>query len=129
MIAVFAAVLGMASAPSAHAATKVPPGNRNVEQPAVPGGSAKRTAALKTTYEAKYKRVVALLRGDEKLRRKIIQTARRFSLDPIHMIGAIVGERGIVQRVKEFHQRSGEMGVSREGCPDVALGPGDPDLL
>jgi len=76
----------------AFAVTKVPPGNRNVEQPAVPGGSASRTRALSTTYEAKYQRVLRLFQQDESLRTKIRQISARYGIDPIHMAGAIVGE-------------------------------------
>ena len=90
LIAIMAAVL--AGAVPASAATKVPPGNRNASQPGVPGGSAKRTAAMNTTYEAKYRRVVDLLRTDSALRSKIASVSRQYGIDPIHMVGAIVGE-------------------------------------
>jgi len=76
----------------AHAVTKVPPGNRNVEQPGVPGGSASRTRALSTTYEEKYRRVLRLFQQDESLRSKIRQVSAQYGIDPIHMAGAIVGE-------------------------------------
>jgi hypothetical protein len=85
--------LGMGNAATtAAAATLVPPGNRSVEQPAVPGGSAKRTKANRTSYEAKYEKVYALLRNDGKLRSKIRQVAAAYGIDPMHMVGAIVGE-------------------------------------
>lgn len=77
---------------AANAAIDVPPGNRNLEQPAIPGASARRTKALKTTYDAKYEKVVALLQRDVKLRRKIKQTAEIYQIDPLHIVGAIVGE-------------------------------------
>ncbi len=70
----------------------VPPGNRNAEQPPVPGASARRTQALRTTYEAKYRRVYRLFERDVQLRRKIEETARLYSIDPMHIVGAIVGE-------------------------------------
>jgi hypothetical protein len=76
----------------AEAATLVPPGNRNAEQPAIPGASAKRTRELKTTYEAKYRRIYELLRRDSGLRSKIKSTAAAYGIDPIHIAGAIVGE-------------------------------------
>ena len=78
--------------PAEAAIVEVPPGNRNVEQPTIPGASARRTAALKTTYDAKYDKVVALLRRDTKLRRKIVRTAKNYDIDPMHIVGAIVGE-------------------------------------
>jgi hypothetical protein len=81
----------MASLPSA-AATLVPPGNRNATQPQVPAGSSIRTSALKSTYEAKYRKVLALLRNDGELRAKITAVSAKYGIDPIHMVGAIVGE-------------------------------------
>lgn len=91
---VFSTLLSGLCLPMAEAAAtiSVPPGNRNVEQPAIPGASARRTKALKTTYDAKYEKVVALLRRDLKLRSKIKQTAKAYQIDPLHMVGAIVGE-------------------------------------
>lgn len=70
----------------------VPEGNRNVEQPPIPGASSRRTASLKTTFEAKYQRIRDLLASDERLREKIRKTARRYGIQPIHMVGALVGE-------------------------------------
>jgi Protein of unknown function (DUF1402) len=74
------------------AATLVPPGNRSAEQPPIPGGSASRTQALKTTYEAKYQKVYRLLTNDSKLRAKIKEAAAEYGIDPLHIVGAIVGE-------------------------------------
>lgn len=77
---------------AAAAATLVPPGNRNEEQPPVPGASASRTQALKTTYEAKYRKVYKLIANDKKLRSKIREAASAYGIDPMHIVGAIVGE-------------------------------------
>ncbi|WP_105984353.1 MULTISPECIES: DUF1402 family protein [unclassified Brucella] len=77
---------------SAHAVTVVPPGNRNAEQPPIPGASAKRTHELSTTYEKKYQKIYNLLKKDASLRSKIRSTAAAYGIDPIHIIGAIVGE-------------------------------------
>lgn len=82
----------LAGAVSATAATVVPPGNRSAEQPPIPGGSALRTQALKTTYEAKYRKVYKLLASDKKLRSKIKEAAAEYGIDPMHIVGAIVGE-------------------------------------
>ena len=79
-------------AAQAYAATTVPPGNSFPEQPAIPGGSASRTQALKTTYEAKYRKVYKLLKNDKKLRSKIREAAGAYGIDPMHIVGAIVGE-------------------------------------
>ncbi|WP_113457747.1 DUF1402 family protein [Rhizobium cremeum] len=70
----------------------VPPGNRNAEQPPVPGASVRRTKAGKTTFDVKYEKVRDLLASDKRLMSKIRSTASAYGIDPIHMIGAIVGE-------------------------------------
>lgn len=77
---------------SAQAAVSVPPGNRNIEQPAVPGASARRTNQLNTTYEAKYRKIYNLLKTDAALRSRIRSTANAYGIDPLHIVGAIVGE-------------------------------------
>lgn len=74
------------------AATLVPPGNRNADQPAVPGASMKRTKAGKTSFEGKYQKVYDLIANDSKLRSKIKQVSATYGLDPMHIVGAIVGE-------------------------------------
>ena len=84
--------LSFATAVPAMAMTVVEPGNRNTEQPAIPGASKNRTAALKTTFERKYEKVIGLLERDRRLIANIKRTAEKFGIDPIHMIGAIVGE-------------------------------------
>jgi hypothetical protein len=86
------ALLATLAATPALALVSVPPGNRSDEQPPVPGASAKRTAALRTTYEAKYRKVYKLLANDGKLRNKIRQAAAQYGIDPMHIVGAIVGE-------------------------------------
>jgi hypothetical protein len=80
------------AATAAGAATLVPPGNRSPEQPGVPGASAKRTNAGKTSFEAKYRKIYRLLERDAPLRGKIAATAAVYGIDPIHIVGAIVGE-------------------------------------
>jgi hypothetical protein len=77
---------------AADAATMVPPGNRSAEQPAVPGASTKRTKQGGTTFDAKYRKVYALLANDAKLRSKIKKAAAAYGIDPMHIVGAIVGE-------------------------------------
>ena len=88
-------ILGLALATTmfaAQAATVVPPGNRNVEQPDIPGASSRRTQATNTTFQAKYRKVYALLQSDAGLRGKIKQAASAYGIDPMHIVGAIVGE-------------------------------------
>lgn len=84
-------ILVLAALP-AGAVAIVPPGNRNLEQPPVPGASARRTQALATTYEAKYRKIRDLLRSDQSLVADITRTATQYEIEPIHIIGAIVGE-------------------------------------
>ena len=76
----------------AAAATLVPPGNRSVEQPGVPGGSSRRNKAGGTTFDAKYHKVYALLKNDGALRGKIVDAANAYGIHPMHIVGAIVGE-------------------------------------
>ena len=77
---------------AALAMTRVPPGNRSAEQPPVPGASARRTAAKRTTFERKYARIRDLLASDRALRARIAKAARRYSIEPVHVAGALVGE-------------------------------------
>jgi hypothetical protein len=83
--------LAVLAAPAA-AATKVPAGNRSATQPDVPSASANRTRASNSTYEAKYQKVYSLLKNDAALRSKIKSISAQYGLDPMHMVGAIVGE-------------------------------------
>ena len=53
---------------------------------------AARTQATNTTFEAKYRKVYALLQNDAELRGKIKQAAAAYGIDPMHIVGAIVGE-------------------------------------
>ncbi len=84
--------LALASADMALAGSPVPEGNRNAEQPAIPGSSVRRTAALKSSFDRKYEKVRDLLASDRQLIAKIKKTASAYGIDPIHMIGALVGE-------------------------------------
>jgi hypothetical protein len=83
--------LSVPAAP-AIAATVVPAGNRSAKQPSIPAASANRTRASQSSYEAKYKKVYALLKNDGQLRSKIASTAKQYGIDPLHIVGAIVGE-------------------------------------
>lgn len=76
----------------AFAVVEVPPGNRHAEQPPIPGASTRRTRAGKTTFDEKYERIRDLLASDENLRSKIRATASAYGIDPIHIVGALVGE-------------------------------------
>ncbi len=91
-VAGITAALLVSAASAGATAIKLAPGNRFEVQPSVPGASARRTQALKTTYEAKYQKILALLTHDATLRQKIKETAATYEIDPLHMVGAIVGE-------------------------------------
>ena len=84
--------LGMASPVQAGRIYVVPEGNRNSKQPKIPKASFRRTGAHDTTFEKKYQKVIEFLRDEKKILRKIKKTAEKYDIDPIHMIGALVGE-------------------------------------
>lgn len=94
LLVTLAALLAFAitSVMPVEAATVVPPGNRNAEQPKVPGASKRRTKAGKTTFDLKYAKVVRLLSRDKKLISKIKSISSQYGIAPIHMVGALVGE-------------------------------------
>lgn len=77
---------------TAYALTKMSGDNVNVEQPAIPGSSKNRTQALKKTFDGKYQKVLQLLKNDRGLISDIKSISKKFGIDPIHMVGAIVGE-------------------------------------
>ncbi|MDN3720283.1 DUF1402 family protein [Roseibium salinum] len=70
----------------------VPEGNRLRSQPDVPFASARRTSASKSSYDAKFEKVLGVLRRDRRLISSIKRVAGRYGIDPVHIIGAIVGE-------------------------------------
>lgn len=89
LISIMAAAL---SSGFALAATLVPEGNHFPEQPDIPFASSKRTAATKSSFEAKYQKVLDLLKSDDDLRSKIKKISAQYGISPLHMVGAIVGE-------------------------------------
>jgi hypothetical protein len=94
--AIFAAALGLVFAlwaPSQAAVTVVPPGNQSKIQPPIYWGSRLLTTMGKTkSFEGKYQKVYKLLASDKKLMATIKKAGAAFGIDPIHIIGAIVGE-------------------------------------
>jgi len=70
----------------------VPAGNRNSIQPSIPKASIKRTGETKSNFEEKYQKIYNLLQKDNKLRRRIKAVAKDYTLDPVHIAGAIIGE-------------------------------------
>lgn len=69
-----------------------PEGNRNTEQPPIPGASKQRTKETKTTFDLKYDKIIDLLKTDRQLVAKIKKISAAYDIEPIHIIGALVGE-------------------------------------
>lgn len=93
-ISLIAVFVGLALAPVVSAEViKVPPGNRNGNRPNTPGLSKLWTTFIsRRPYEAKYRRVYGMLKRDKVLISKIKKVSSIYGIDPIHMVGAIVGE-------------------------------------
>ncbi|SDR34543.1 DUF1402 family protein [Pseudovibrio sp. Tun.PSC04-5.I4] len=70
----------------------VPVGNRLKAQPNIPNASATRTSAFNRTYEKKFKRILSVLKREDRLISRIKKVADLYRIDPIHILGAIVGE-------------------------------------
>jgi len=78
----------------ASAATVLaPPGNQNIKQPDIPHSAKSRTKATKGSFSGKYDKIIKLLQTNKKLIVKIKKSADRFDIEPIHIIGALVGEQ------------------------------------
>lgn len=82
----------LASTMAVYGAVKVPKGNRSATQPKIPGASISRTNSTDGNFEAKYEKIRDLIANDKKLQDKIKSAARTFEIDPIHIVGALVGE-------------------------------------
>ncbi|UWU28103.1 DUF1402 family protein [Rhizobium sp. WSM1274] len=85
------AVALLNSAP-AFAMQTVPAGNRHAEQPDIPGASIRRTKGTKSSFDLKYVKVHELLATDRELMGKIRKVSSAYGINPIHVVGAIVGE-------------------------------------
>jgi hypothetical protein len=71
----------------------VPPGNRSDKQPKIYSGSKLLTAMRNSgSFDDKYARVYAVFANNPKLVARIKSVSARYGIDPIHVIGAIVGE-------------------------------------
>ena len=84
-------LMGVASTAQAQL-TVVPPGNRNATQPGIPAGAVSRTRATKGSFQGKYEKIRDMIAGNRQLQAKIRQAAARYGIDPIHIVGALVGE-------------------------------------
>ncbi len=90
MTLLLAGLLG--SVLAANAAVKVPKGNRSATQPKIPSASVSRTNSTDGSFAIKYEKIRDLIATDKKLKGKIKSAAKRFGIDPIHIVGALVGE-------------------------------------
>ncbi|MBN9027233.1 MAG: DUF1402 family protein [Rhizobiales bacterium] len=86
------ASLILATTLPAFAVVAVPPGNRSKQQPTIDMSSIKRAGETKESFEAKYRRIYSLLQRDKGLMRSIKRAAATYGVDPVHLVGAIVGE-------------------------------------
>ncbi len=106
----FLVILMLTSACFGHELVRVPPGNRNSVQPPIPNTSALRAKAFDTTYEDKYQKIVGVLREDKDLMASIRKAAQTYQIDPVHIVGALVGEHTynitIVNRVKSYYVKA-----------------------
>lgn len=103
-LAVFLAACVLLQAQALAAAVQVPAGNRNAQQPPVPTGAVSRTRATNGSFEGKYRKIRDLIASDRKLRRQIKKSAARFGIDPIHLVGALVGEHTYNVDALDFFQ-------------------------
>ena len=78
--------------PQPDAVQAVPPGNRNATQPEIPYGAVSRTRATNGSFDAKYEKIRDMIGRDRRLQAKIRASAERFGIDPVHIVGALVGE-------------------------------------
>ena len=85
-------VLSTVATVPALAVIKVPPGNRSAIQPEIPQGSVSRTQSTKGSFEEKYRKIRDLIKKDKELQTKIKIAAKQYGIDPIHIVGALVGE-------------------------------------
>ncbi|MBN9020021.1 MAG: DUF1402 family protein [Rhizobiales bacterium] len=119
-----AALLVAALATPAFAAVPVPEGNRSKTQPSIDMSSIKRAGMTKESFEQKYSQIYGLLKRDKGLIRSIKKSAARYGIDPIHMIGAIVGEH--TYNVGAFDSAQGYYvkALSYLGTKDLTFGFG-----
>jgi hypothetical protein len=85
-------VVSLSTGMAAAGVIAVPPGNRSAEQPPISASSIIRTEETGGTFQRKYRQVYESLAGDRKLIGKIKRVAALYRIDPIHIVGAIVGE-------------------------------------
>jgi hypothetical protein len=92
LLAALAAGPALAAADGQARWIEVPPGNRSATQPAISLSSLARTAETKGDFESKYRSIYDQLAAEKELIAKIVKIAGVYDIDPIHIVGAIVGE-------------------------------------
>jgi len=116
------ASLILATTLPAFAVVAVPPGNRSKEQPTIDMSSIKRAGETKESFEAKYRRIYALLQRDKGLMRSIKRAAATYGVDPVHLVGAIVGEHtynvGGLDSAQSYYVKA----LAYLGTKDLAFG-------
>jgi len=71
---------------------KMPAGNHYKKQPGIPTGAISRTRATNGSFEGKYRKIRDLIKTDAKLNAAIKSSAKKFGIEPVHIVGALVGE-------------------------------------
>lgn len=89
---VFVLILLTNAAASEPEAVLMPPGNQHTTQPEIPNGSVSRTRATNGNFQGKYEKIRDLIASDRRLKEKIRASAAKFGIEPIHIVGALVGE-------------------------------------
>ncbi|WP_018182215.1 DUF1402 family protein [Kaistia granuli] len=117
------ATLVLATAlPALAAAVVAPAGNRSAEQPTIDMSSIKRAGETKESFDAKYRRIYALLQRDKTLIRSIKRAAKTYGVDPVHLIGAIIGEHtynvGGLDSAQSYYVKA----LAYLGTKDLAFG-------
>lgn len=68
-------------------------GNLNKNQPPIPSAAKRNTSFFGGgSYEVRYSKIYSALKKNRKTLNHIKAVAKRYGIDPIHMVGAIVGE-------------------------------------
>lgn len=84
--------IGLWAGPLQAQMIDVPVGNQNQSQPDISASSKSRTASGNGSFLEKYEKIRDLIATDRRLQRQIKNSAGKFGIDPIHIVGALVGE-------------------------------------
>ena len=87
-----AALIAFAGQAVAAGLIEVPPGNRHATQPPIPAGAIARTRETRGNFQAKYEKIRDMIARNRQLQAKIKRAAAHYDIDPIHIVGALIGE-------------------------------------